>query len=492
MSASHWEEWLPVRIYGQGLQPHTGKHWNCVPAWDVTAVYPEPDGVLPHPDFFRAQRGDDGDLPNRDEKRCVFWDRHIDRRFHLEYPLASKDRPRVQGRTIGDPAREWDILIEHRDRCLSEAGLTLDSPAEEIVRALAEVFGFAQFSRKPHTTTFAENNRQLNHPIEGLLFQSHCVGQAVAFAALADACALPARDIGCGGHWIAEVHVGEGWRCADSIGRHEKSRDVPRFFYADYLDITLDPMGDHAGDVAMPESLRDGLWGRPKPQFHFPNGTWGSPLTLRYGAGCAHACYPGKEKVGIRSVDGRSCAIIARARGFYWPTVHSSDNALLREIRRASFPSPASPEGFTSDHLYHAFRPGEKLRQSVYLDALDDMDAMELVIPFGWSLLSDFSDAVGRQIVLRIGDCEKSLADLGAWPPVKTEVKTEDGAVCEANVACTIRLEPDVFRPHGVNWIELHQNSNTLFYMPMTPAVLDPYLPPLWSETADAFNPPRA
>src|ERR1043166_8921556 len=106
------DQWQPIRLFGCGLQHHTGREWSCVPAWDVTAIYREPDGEI----VYQGQR------------RFVFWNRHIDRRFHISHPHATKASPRVVGRTIGDAAREWDVLIEYRDRYLREAGLTLQSP----------------------------------------------------------------------------------------------------------------------------------------------------------------------------------------------------------------------------------------------------------------------------------------------------------------------------------------------------------------------------
>ena len=85
MLTSDSENWQPIRIYGQGLQPRAGREWNCVPAWDITAIYREPDGELAH----------------KGQKRFVFWNRHIDRRFHIDYPHAIKKSPRVVGRTFG-------------------------------------------------------------------------------------------------------------------------------------------------------------------------------------------------------------------------------------------------------------------------------------------------------------------------------------------------------------------------------------------------------
>lgn len=489
MSANHYEEWKPVRIYGHGVQPYTGKHWNCLPAWDVTAVYDEPDGTIPHPHNALSKNNPEGDYPKKDDFKNVFWNRHIDRRFHIEYPLSKKDKPRVQSWTIGDPDKEWDILIEHRDRFLSEAGLTLESDPESIARCLAEQWAHETFRERPHSD-FEKSNRQLNNPIEGLLHQSHCVGAAVAFAALAESCGLPVRNIGCGGHWIAEVKIGDQWHCVDSVGRHEKSRGFPRFWKSDYLDITLDPMGDHADELN--DENRGGPFRRPNPQFHLTGGTWQSPMTLRFATSNAFALYPDRKNWGFSAYKGTRLPIIARAAGFYWPTAHGpTDRPIMEKVRRSSYPLPMSEDGFFTDYLYHPLTPGEKLRQSIWLDATDDMKEMEIVIPFAASMESDFSEATGRQLILKIGDFSSSLSDLGAWPPKEKMRKVGDKAIPETNLISKVTLPADVFKPNAVNWIELHHNRNTTLYAPMLPAVMEPYIPPLWSETEDAFRPPR-
>ena len=467
------EEWQPIRIYGQGIQPRTGRHWNCLPAWDVTAIYPKPD-----------EEKRDGD-----RKLFIFWDRHIDRRFHVEYPRASREGPRVQGHTIGDPGKEWDTLIEWRDRYLSEAGLTLSSPDTDIARCLAETFAYENIRRKPpHAVIRGCEVRDLNHPIEGLLHGSHCVGCATAFAALADACGLPARNIGCGGHWVAEAFAGGKWHMADSVGRHEENAGLATYFESSYIEALPDPSGDHGERVS--DGYRAGLWQRPNPQFHLPLGMWGSPCTERYGAASARAFYPGDSRWGVKSEDGRRLVLIARSGGFYWPTVYGGDDELLQRMRPEGLPTPIVGIRSSRDYLFHPLRGGEKLRQSFWLDALDDMAALEIVLPFGLSRATDFSDATGKQIVLKVGGSEKSLAELGVWPPRTVTRETAGVQSLEVNGRCVVTLPPDALRPHAVNWVELHQRSASTLYVPCLPAVLEPYIAPLWSETEDAVNPP--
>jgi hypothetical protein len=59
------------------------------------------------------------------------------------------------------------------------------------------------------------------------------------------------------------------------------------------------------------------------------------------------------------------------------------------------------------------------------------------------------------------------------------------------NLVSRVRLEPGVFRPYAVNWIELCQQSGALLYVPYLPVALEPCIPALWSETEDPWRPPR-
>jgi hypothetical protein len=251
----------------------------------------------------------------------------------------------------------------------------------------------------------------------------------------------------------------------------------------------LDPMGDHGEQIF--DEFRNGLFRRPNPQFHFNGGMWSGPCTLRWATSCAHAIYPGNERWGFKSEDNKRLPVIARSGGFYWPQVHSSDRPALQQIRRAALPHAMVEGDVQRDYLFHPFLPGQALRQSVWLDAVDDMEAMELVLTFGASRVSDFSDSTGQGLLLRIGDFEKSLADLNAWPPEPAESKGPENTAGASTLASVVTVPPGAFRPNAVNWIELHQKSKTLLYAPCVPAVMEPYIAPLWAETEDVVRPPR-
>ncbi len=452
--------WKSITIPGGGIQPPTTRLWDCSPAWDVTALQREADGVIRHPDG--------------DASKFVFWNRHIDRRFHIEYPHATRDTPRAVGRTIGDPDREWDILIEHRDRYLREAGLSLSSPPEAIARCFANTFATGAsgcFDKKPMCTTFSDSPRNLTHGIEGLLHKSFCVGCAKAFALLADTCGIPSRLIGCGAHYVAEVRIGNTWHMADSVGRHEKNAGYPMYFPATFMELILNPFVDFG--LRIPDALREGFFKRVNGQFHFHGGQWDGPKTLRFAMSNAFALYPHEPRWGFKSGDGRRLPLVANRGGFYWPVVHDSDAAQVLEIRRSAFPEPVT-EVLGRDYLCHPLKPGQKLRQSFWLGDLDGLEAVEVAITFAPSRQSDFASAAGRQLRLHLGDWTRTLGELGVWPPVEGAHGTMPASV--------IRLPAEVLTAESVHWLELEHAGRGVYHMPCVPNVMEPYLPPLGKE----------
>jgi hypothetical protein len=240
----------------------------------------------------------------------------------------------------------------------------------------------------------------------------------------------------------------------------------------------------------MGDDYRNGLWRRPNPQFHMTTGAWDSPVTARYCTQAAYALYPANPRWGIKAEDGGKLPILRRAGGFYWPIVHNVDLADLALMRRARVPLPMTEEVSSRDYLYFPFLPGQKLRQSVWLDSLEGLQALELVILFGASRASDFSADLGDSLALEINGQARSLAELGVWPPsdegvpVAAEKPTE-----RETLSCTIRIPPELLRANAVNWLVLHQDAPSVYYMPCVPAALEPYIAPLWGETADAHLP---
>jgi|GEM_PF-6490844 len=488
MSNQYWQ-WQSLRFFGRGIQPYTARHYDCLPAWDVSGIYSQPDEWLKHPDHHRAEAGLPGEHPNRDKRRGIFWNRHIDRRFYISYPHSAKDQPRVQSYTIGDPADEWEVVTEYRDRILSESGLKPTDNPREVAKALADSFLEESFEKKPMCTTFEENPRELTNGVEGLLHKSFCVGCARAFAMMGDMLHYNTRTIGCDGHIIAEVYLDGKWHLIENSGRH-MGNGTGAFFEGSYMDTFLNPLDDFG--APMPDKYRDGLYKRINPQFHFGDGQWESAKTLRYSTHCAAAIYPGLDRYGIKAEGDTILPIIRRAGGFYWPSVHTSDHPAIEALRMKTLPNPISDVPGMRDYFFHPLSKGQSLRQSVWLDRVDDMDALEVVITFAPSRDCDYGAAAGKSLILRVGKFARSLSDLGAWPLRNGQGQTADQPLASNDsLLSKVRIPVEMLTPNAVNWIELINDTDGIYHMPCAPAVMEPYISPLWSSTDDTYGDPR-
>ena len=442
--------WRPISISALGLQPHLAREWRCLPAWDVTAIHRGPDAEVPRPGA-------------PDQKKYAFYDRHLDRRFSIPYPHATRESPRFTGRAIGDALREWDALVETRDGYLEDAGLTPESPAADVARCLADTFKCdSYFKDKPMCDAFESDPRALDGPVEGLLYKSYCVGCAKAYVAMVDSLGLPARNIGCGAHWVAEVLVDGRWHLVDSVGRHDRYLGLAAYYESSFVETYLDPTGDHGEGLT--DEYRDGLWKRPNPQFHFTGGTWAGPLTLRYGTSNAYALYPDASRRGIKSGDGKRLPMIARANGFYWPRVHTSDGPAARELRERTAPVPLAEGDLARDYLYHELAPGQAVRQTVYVGATGDLEEIELVLTFALPDDAESNAALWRGLELTVNGERVALPPLDASHGV---------------VRVTVALARSLWRAESVNTLVLANGSAVATHVPCVPAVMEPYVPPL-------------
>ena len=460
-------EWQPVRVHSTGLFPETDRFWCCNPAWDITAVYPEVDKTVSYP----------ADADSDDIVRTEFFvNRHIDRRFHIEYNLAEPNRPRTSTPTVADSGKEWDIVIEHRDRYLKEAGLTLASHPAKIAKCLADSFLCDNhFKDKPMCTYYPDNPRALVHPIDGLRYKSFCVGCATAFNALAQSCGLFARNLGVGAHWVAEVLIDGKWCFVENTGRHEKNRGLGAFFNYSHMVMSSNPAMDFG--VPVPEDYRKSLLKRVNPQYHnFILGTWQDPATLRFSSSCAYALYPDADNWTIKAEAGCRLPLVRNAGGFYYPAIHASfAKEKIREIRSKACPEPLhdfDPKLNFRDYLYHPFEPGEKIRQSIWLDtSLSEIERIELVLTFGASRVSDFSKSTGDKLLLSVGNTTMPLTDIATWPPHDSG----GGAPLQVKLS----LKPQLFKADSVNWLVLENCSDSLFHLPFVPNAMEPYISPL-------------
>ena len=170
---------------------------------------------------------------------------------------------------------------------------------------------------------------------------------------------------------------------------------------------------------------------------------------------------------------GSRLPIMQKAGGFYWPSLLQEENYLTNYTPIMPFPKLIkNKKNIGRTYLFHPFMKGEKIRQSVYLDGLNEVNTIELTLPFGASGETDFSSETGDDIELKIGNFKKKLSSMNAWPPVSID----DGS---PNFVINISLPPSLFESEKVNWIELINKSNTTLYLPCVPAVMSPYIEPL-------------
>jgi hypothetical protein len=475
-SMNHFEAWQPIRSYYECEQPRTGRHLNHLPAWDVTAICRQPDGEIPRKapaceegakGYWPAERANK--VPFEEVRQYVYWNRHVDRRFHIEYPHASKDCPRDQGATVTNPDREWDTFVAMRDKWLAGAGLTPDSPKREVAKRLAELWLFENFDKRPTFSKFAKEPRQINHPLDALLNKSWCIGASQSFMALMDSLGLPARGIGSQGHRTAETLIDGRWYYAESSMRHggESMKGNDALIPASHMELALDPWADYGANLT--DHYRGSLWWHISGWYHFVFGTWTAPHAMLFSAQNMAALYPGAKRYGIKTFDPERLVILNRScSGFCWPRVNG-------------YP--------TEDFHCHRFLPGQRLRESVWLNCTDDIQEMELLFTFDLGAREcDFSDEAGKGLIVQIGGFRKSLYELGAWPPKPGKELTQY-PVYARKWAVVAKVPKDAFTANGLTWIELHHEGRYPFAIPCVPAVMEPYIAPLWAETEDAFGP---
>jgi hypothetical protein len=273
---------------------------------------------------------------------------------------------------------------------------------------------------------------------------------------------------------VAEVLVDGRWYYAENSCRHAKTEDLEAFFPAGFMEVTLDPAA--YGPFAASRH-QESFWRRPNGQYHFMGGTWQCPATLRFAASNAHALYPYLERWGFKADYGNMLMpLVLRRNGFYWVNGEPrTDPQAARARRQQRYPFPLPADCTSSDYLYHPFRPGDRIRQSVWLGEIADMQGLEVQLPFAPEPHVQFTEQLGRQLTVKVGDFERSLADLGAWPPKAEERRP--------HLVCAVRIPNDALKANAVNWIELRQNSGLTMQAPYIPAAMEPYIHPLWTES---------
>jgi hypothetical protein len=460
------DSWQPVVIRGGGIYPSMEQDWLCDPAWDIHAVYENPDGEVAHPEGVLVEG-------HRDygKHRYVFRDRHIDRRHTVDYPPTTAGAARMPSATIADPQRAWDVVIEHRDRYLAEAGLSLQSSPAQIAACLAETFRWKSHFRNKSRADLPSNPRELNNPVDGVLYQSACTSCAPAFMAMAESAGLSVRKVGMGAHHVAEVLIDGRWRFIENTGRHESSQELAAFFPVSLLELTLDA-GRYVS-LMPPGKARD-YWKAVNLQYHFFAGRWDSTPTLRLSASNIHALYPYFDQYHVSSDDGRRLPLVLRAGGFYWPIAWSGESPKMNEVRK-SRPFEVNQLVPVADFLYHPFSPGQILRTTIWLSDISDMKHLEWTIPLAPESHLDLSHAgIGTDFVIRINDWQSPLSGMIREFPRDLDNRSHWRVV--------MNVPKEALIPNAVNTLAVLHRGRSAIWAPFIPSAMQPYEPPLGRE----------
>jgi hypothetical protein len=438
--------WVDLNLKGQGpVDPHC-RQYTCVPCWDITAVYDRPDATLGRQD---SETG---------KTIGIFWDRHLDDRFWLSYPASTRDGHRMLGSSVSDPCEAWDIAQAQRAHILKESGCGAGSSQRETAKALADWFLFDRFKHRVTCPAFPANPRELHSGFEGIFYQSFCTGCARAYAILGDLSGLATRTIGCNGHIVAEVLLESRWHLVENAGRHGPG--LGALFNDSYIHSYVNPDADFG--IPVPEDYRAGLLKRPNPQFHFHDGQWDSPLTLRWSMQNARSLYPDAGRIPCKAEPGNRLPLVRYAKGFFWPIVHSSDEPALASLRQSALAYPASTPAAIRDFLFHPFCPGQALRHTFTLGDLRNVQGIELLITFGADAPGDLDDGLsGLELQINGVGCGLSglmigRPNLGANP-----------------IGITVGLPRHLLVENGVNEVRLVNNGKMTLSMPCAPGVLN-------------------
>lgn len=103
--------------------------------------------------------------------------------------------------------RDWDFIVETRDRILKEKGLLNSSDAYKKMQALAD---YVQSARGREGERYPSR-----HPSDYILHSSYCTGAANTEAAFAATLGLKYRTLNTYAHSTAEVEISGKWHFLD-------------------------------------------------------------------------------------------------------------------------------------------------------------------------------------------------------------------------------------------------------------------------------------
>lgn len=439
----HDQAWRPVRLPVYPDWPDVRQ--DLLPVWSFTAVYGKPDGEILPPAAYDGAGGalemfatGYGKCPATPQllaerrRRFFYFDgRHVDPRFHVEHRRSDRDTPRPPSQSYGDSRKDWDHVMAFRDRVLRENGLTARSRPWDMAYA---------FAREMYRNW--RGGGSIRHPADVLTHKAYCLGAANATVAILESLDIPARGVAVSEHALCEAYLDGAWRAIDSSNHyinHPPGSDC--LLPTDYMELTATPdspaHGNRISDFhrAVFYHFADGSYG-------IPDGRWLREPILWMCPAHARAIYPERERYRFKTLDPNRLRIVERAYNF----LH--------------VPS-----------LAHDLSPGETLRESVWLGDLDGVRSFELELRFAPfdGRHPDGDSTRGLEVV--VGGEAFDISKTAAWP-----LRPH----WDSTMLLTVPLPRAAFRENAVNWIHVRNGRKTgVFRIPMTPAIVEPYVMPL-------------
>ena len=171
---------------------------------------------------------------------------------------------RPVSRTFGDCERDWDFIIQHRDKVLRGAGLGDSSPAIDKVRALAEdIWRCRRAIRQPGLDLTQET--PWSHPADTLCYGSWCVGAANAMVALCATLGISARTCGVFDHTMSEVLIDGKWIFVENASSWLETGGVS-VFDTNWASVISSPQRQPGCSVKQ----RMRYWEMAQAGYHFP------------------------------------------------------------------------------------------------------------------------------------------------------------------------------------------------------------------------------
>lgn len=435
--------WVAIRKPVFFEQPEVQQ--DLLPVWSFSALYDQPDGEVPRPASYLA---DDGVVawcirtyahkePDEDTRAATarrFWyygARHLDTRFRLVHRPAGRGIPRPVSETYADAEKDWDFVMQFRDRILQREGLTPSSPPREIAHAFAH--------------ELYKNWRgggSISHPADVLTHRAYCLGAATATTAILESLGIPARGAAVSDHAVCEAFVDGAWRLIDSSNHfidHEPRSDC--MLPSDYVLLTTQPdLAAHGDRIS--DYHRGFFYHFPQAHYRIPDGRWVGQSMVEMCPAYARALYPEHAALRFKTRDPGRLVVLERS---------------IRMLYRYD--------------LGVNLHPGDRLRESVYLGTTDDVREFEFELRFAHIDGLFPGEAAVRDLVLHVGGERLCVGAAATWPMKPHWDRT---------ALLPIRLPRSLFRPHSVNWLQVENVSRgRIFRFPVGLAVVEPYIAPL-------------